>query len=201
VTWALVPVKPFRLAKTRLSGALSPARRATLARALLMRTLDVLARVEELSGILIVSTDPFALELGQQRNVTTLRDSGDGLNGALGQARAAALARGARAALVLPADLPRLTPGDVRALLALAAGADVVVAPSLDGHGTNALYTRPPDALHYAFGPESFREHLAQAETSGLCVRVCATPGFALDLDTPEDLAAWLRITTEAQRR
>jgi 2-phospho-L-lactate guanylyltransferase len=158
-----------------------------------MRALDALeplVAAGELAGIVVASTDPLALELARLRGAVPLRESGDGLNVALGQARDVALARGARATLVVPADLPWLAPGDLRALLVLAGDAEVVLAPSRDGRGTNGLYTRPPDALHYAFGPNSCAEHLAQAETTGLRARLCRTPGFAFDVDTPADLAA-----------
>lgn len=193
-TWALVPVKPFRLAKQRLEGVLTPSRRATLARALMMHTLDVLGAcvsAGRLARVLVVSTDPMALGLARGRGAVALREPGDGLNAALAQARAYAQARGARATLVVPADLPNLSAEDVCALLALADHAGVIIAPSYDG-GTNALFTCPPDALHYAFGPNSCAEHVAQAETSGYRVDICSTPGLAHDLDTPQDLARWL---------
>jgi 2-phospho-L-lactate guanylyltransferase len=200
-TWALVPVKPFRLAKQRLGGVLSPSRRATLARVLMMHTLDVLGTcvsAGQLARVLVVSTDPMALGLARGRGAIALREPGDGLNAALAQARAYAQAQGAQATLVVPVDLPALSTADVTELLALTAHAGVVVAPSYDG-GTNALFTCPPDALHYAYGPASCAEHIAQAETSGCRVEICRAPGFTYDLDTPHDLARWLAAVKTRQ--
>ncbi len=204
MVWAIVPVKAFREAKQRLRGALSSNQRATLARALMMHTLDVLGACVAsglLQGVLVTSPDPLALDLAAARGAGAIRDSGDGLNAALAQARGQAAARGAGAVLVVHADLPRLAPEDIRALLALAPAADVVIAPCRHGTGTNALYTRPPGALHYVFGHDSFAEHVAQAETSGLSVRACRRPGLAFDLDTPRDLAAWLAIDEHSNSR
>ena len=200
-TWALVPVKPFRLAKQRLGGVLSPSRRATLARALMMHTLDVLGKcvaAGRLARVLVVSTDPMALGLARRRGAVALREPGDGLNAALAQARVYAQAHGAQATLVVPADLPALSIADVSALLALTDHAGVVIAPSYDG-GTNALFTCPPDVLHYAYGRGSCAEHVAQAETSGCRVEICSAPGFTYDLDTPHDLARWLAAVKTRQ--
>ena len=98
------------------------------------------------------------------------------------------MARGARAVLVLPADLPLLTSGDIMAMLDLAHEPRcVVIAPDARGEGTNALMLRPPDALNFAFGPQSFYEHCAQAETSQLALHIYRSPTVALDLDTPAD--------------
>ncbi|MGH2523035.1 MAG: 2-phospho-L-lactate guanylyltransferase, partial [Anaerolineales bacterium] len=45
--WALVPVKPFWQAKTRLAGVLSPEQRAGLSREFLTHTLQVLERAPQ----------------------------------------------------------------------------------------------------------------------------------------------------------
>jgi 2-phospho-L-lactate guanylyltransferase len=129
-----------------------------------------------------------ALDLARRQGATALAESESGLNAALNQAREWALARGAQAVLVLPADLPRLTSGDIMAMLDLAREPRcVIIAPDARGEGTNALLLRPPDALNFAFGPQSFYEHCAQAETSQLALHIYRSPTIALDLDTPAD--------------
>jgi 2-phospho-L-lactate guanylyltransferase len=67
----------------------------------------------------------------------------------------------------------------------------VALAPDRHGTGTNALFVRPPGLLTYAFGPDSFQRHLAQAQAAGAATRVCRLEGLALDVDQPEDLAAY----------
>jgi len=184
----LIPVKPFRRAKTRLSPILPKPVRAALARSLLSRTLDVLAACDLLSVTCIVSRDLTALDLARRQGAHALMETESGLNGALNQARAWAASHSARAVLILPADLPLLAPADVRMLIDLGrAPNSVVIAPDAQEQGTNALLLRPPDALHLAFGPQSFVEHCAQAETSGVALRVYRSPTVALDLDTPAD--------------
>ncbi len=129
-----------------------------------------------------------ALDLARRQGATALAESESGLNAALNQAREWAMARGAQAVLVLPADLPLLTSGDIMAILDLAREPRcAVIAPDARGEGTNALLLRPPDALNFAFGPRSFYEHCAQAETSQLALHIYRSPTVALDLDTPAD--------------
>ena len=188
----LIPVKPFRRAKSRLSPVMSKPIRAALARSLLSRTLDTLASCDLPLATCVASRDMTALDLARRRGATALAESESGLNAALNQAREWAVARGAHVLLVLPADLPRLTSGDIMMMFELAREPRcVVIAPDARGEGTNALLLRPPDALNFAFGPHSFYEHCAQAETSQLALHIYRSPTVALDLDTPAD---WKRV-------
>ena len=68
----------------------------------------------------------------------------------------------------------------------------VAIAPDKTGRGTNALALRPPDALRFSFGIDSFAKHRAAA--GALPFVVVDRPGLAFDLDTPEDLARWLEM-------
>lgn len=187
-TYVIVPVKPFRRAKSRLSPVLSRQVRAALARALLARTLGVVAACKRPLKPVVVSRDITALDLARQRGATAILESESGLNPALDQARAWAVAHGAQALLILPADLPLLSVDDLAVLLDTAGrGPGVVIAPDERGEGTNALLVRPPEILSFAYGPQSFGEHCAQAETWQVPLHVVRLPGLALDLDTPGD--------------
>ncbi len=188
-TCVIIPVKLFRRAKSRLSPVMSKPIRAATARALLSRTLDTLATCNLQAAICVISRDMTALDLAQRRHAVALAEDESGLNVALNQAREWAMLHGAQAILVLPADLPLLTPSDIMTMLELLREPrSVVIAPDVRGEGTNALLLRPPDALSFAFGPQSFGEHCAQAETSLLALHVYRSPTVAFDLDTPADL-------------
>jgi 2-phospho-L-lactate guanylyltransferase len=190
--WAIVPVKPFKRAKSRLAGLLSPEARINLSRRLLLHTLDVLARTPAISRTLVISRDPNVLALARRHRALTMTESGTGLldlNVALRRSTHVARAFGASAVLVLPSDLPLLSPDDVGHLIeAIGLGPEVVIAPDRHESGTNALYVRPPGLLDYAFGEGSFQAHLAQARAARVEPNVCRRPNIALDLDTPEDL-------------
>ncbi len=187
--WAIVPVKPFRQAKSRLRPVLDAEQRAALSRDFLGHTLGVLARVPSIARTLVVSRDPAALAAASDLGAATLDEDGAaGLNAALQRATRAALAGRAGAVLVLPSDLPLLEPADVEQLLAEAGeGPGVIIVPDRHEQGTNALLVRPPGGLEYAFGEGSFSRHQILARKAGACVRVCRLPRAALDVDVPDD--------------
>jgi 2-phospho-L-lactate guanylyltransferase len=190
-TWAIVPVKPFVQAKSRLAGVLSPDERAGLSRDFLGHALQVLDGVPEVARVLVVSRDPAALTLARNLGSETLAEAGTpGLNPALERAAQLAKASGASAVMVLPTDLPLLTADELRCLLTTDDdGSQIAIAPDRHGAGTNALWMRPPGLISFAFGPGSLQRHQILAETAGATVRVCRLPGLSLDVDEPEDLA------------
>jgi 2-phospho-L-lactate guanylyltransferase len=187
-TWLVVPVKPLEEGKSRLAPALDVVARAALSRRWLDGLLATARANTRLAEVVVISRDPAVLALAAAAGATPLVEYGQELNHALEEARRYALAAGAQALLVLPSDLPLLTAGDLDGLLDLAQMGDgVVIAPSHDG-GTNALLLRPPAAIPYTFGEESFARHCALAAAAQLDCRVYRSETLAWDVDTPEDL-------------
>ena len=76
--------------------------------------------------------------------------------------------------------------------LASRARRGVVIVPSSDGAGTNALLRTPPDVIESRFGPGSFEAHWSQAQARGVPVEVARPAGLMFDIDTPEDVAELL---------
>lgn len=186
--WAIVPVKPFNRAKSRLAGILTPDEREDLSRAFLRRTLEILAPVAEIERTLVVSRDSAALALARELGAQTVTEAGTpNLNRALLRASQLAQSFGVEAVLILPADLPFLSVEDVRQLIAAGSEPAMRIAPDRHEDGTNALFVRPPSLLEYGFGPRSFKRHLARAKELGAQVSICHPAGVALDVDVPED--------------
>jgi 2-phospho-L-lactate guanylyltransferase len=101
-------------------------------------------------------------------------------------------ADGATALLVLAADLPAVSPEAIGTVVAAAAGVRpgrplVVLVADRHGRGTNALLLSPPDAIPFAFGPDSRMAHVAAAAEAGADVVEPDSP-LSLDLDLPDDL-------------
>ena len=188
---AVVPVKDLRGTKSRLAPVLDPAARAGLTLYMMGR---VVLRVREagVERVGVVSPDPIVLDEAQRRGAAPLLQESRGLNPALEEGRLWATENGASALLVLPADLPLIEAEDVRAVLAEAAGgAPVVVCPDGARSGTNALLLRPPDALPFLFGQDSFEAHLRAARDRDAEARVCENLHLSFDLDTAGDLARY----------
>ena len=91
--------------------------------------------------------------------------------------------------LILPADIPLVSPKDINKIVAL--GSDkafaVVLCPSQNG-GTNALFKKPPNLIRACFGPNSFRKHVQEACKKQVNVRFYYSVGTATDIDSVEDL-------------
>jgi 2-phospho-L-lactate/phosphoenolpyruvate guanylyltransferase len=186
---AVVPVKDLWGTKSRLAPVLDPGARAGLTLYMMGR---VVAAVWEagVGDVCVVSPDRMVLKEAKRRGATPLLQESRGLNPALEEGRCRALEIGASTLLVLPADLPLLDAGDVRAVLEVVGeGPSVIISPDGTRSGTNALLLQPPDLLPFAFGPDSFEAHLGAARRRDLRVRVCERPHLAFDLDTAGDLA------------
>ena len=108
-TYAIIPVKPLNRAKSRLARALKAPTRAALVRSIFSRTLDVIAQVKRIDGVIVVSRDLTILELARQRNAIALAESESGLNSAITQAAQWAAQHHARSVIVIPVDLPLIT--------------------------------------------------------------------------------------------
>ncbi len=188
--WAIVPVKPLRHGKSRLADVLTPDERADLNRRLLMHTLDTLTAISEIEHVLVISRDPGALALARDHGARTVQENGaPKLNVALARATIVAKNYATRGVLVIPADLPLITPEDVRAMLAQAKDPPVVVvAPDRHRKGTNALLVCPVGLIEYDFGPGSFQRHCDRALQAGARLEILDLPSLALDVDLPEDL-------------
>jgi 2-phospho-L-lactate guanylyltransferase len=105
---------------------------------------------------------------------------------------------GASSVVMLPIDVPLVKREEIEALIA-AGDRGVVVVPSGDGTGTNALVRNPPDAIQACFGPGSFRKHCDQAESRGIPLKVMRPPGILFDIDTPEDVAELLERAPQSR--
>jgi len=191
-TRIIVPHRGLEQAKTRLAVVLDPAQRAALAEWLLRHVLDAAVATEH--EVVVISPDASLAAVAAASGAQLAVQHGLGLNAGLAQARDEALRDGVEVLAVLHGDLPDLAPADVTALLAAVRGPGraVAIAPDAAARGTNGLALAPPDAIGFQFGRDSFAAHLAAAGGSGTRLSVVERPGLAFDVDTPQDLAAWL---------
>ncbi len=188
--WAIVPVKPLRRGKSRLAGVLSEEERTDLNSRLLAHTVDTLSAIPEIEHVLVVSRDPATLALAREHGARTVQENGaPQLNIALARATIVVKNYVTRGVLIVPADLPLITPEDVRSMLEKAKSPPVVVvAPDRHRQGTNALLVCPVGLIDYQFGPGSFQHHCERARQAGARLEIMDLPSLALDMDMPEDL-------------
>ncbi len=195
--FGLLPVKDPSQAKHRLGPVLNREEREQLARLMFAQALEVLLASRGLDRVVVASSDPAVLSAAAARGATALAEtSQDGHSDSADCAARRAMEWGATTLLLAPSDVPLATAADVELVLqtALALPAPrLVIVPSTDGTGTNALVRTPPDLIQSRFGPGSFAAHLEQARARRAAVAVARPPGLVFDLDTPQDLAALLQ--------
>jgi 2-phospho-L-lactate/phosphoenolpyruvate guanylyltransferase len=190
-TLAVLPIKNLDHAKQRLAEGLDPTPRRALVEAMFADTLVALRRCPALPEVVVVTSDNRALRIAEGYGATVIPDTETGHSEAalLGVRRAVEL--GFDRALLLPADCPLVDPAELEQLVARATpDRAVLVIPDRHGTGTNALLLTPPDAMAPAFGEGSHARHLANARAAGAAAETVELASLALDIDTPDDLAA-----------
>jgi 2-phospho-L-lactate guanylyltransferase len=194
--FALLPVKSPQNAKQRLNGLLSATHREKLARMMYEQTLAVLREARGIDRFAVVTSDAGIAEHARRSEAIVFEEIEQRSHSASADAAClCAMELGATTVLLVPIDVPLVTSAEF-ARLADAAGdsghSGVIIVPSADGTGTNALVRTPPDVIESRFGPGSFRAHMEQAKSRGVAVDTLRLPGLMFDLDTPEDVAELL---------
>lgn len=184
--WVVIPVKSPGKAKSRLAEVLDEGQRESLASAMLARVTDAARGAANVDRVALLGPS----STGIDTDLPLLADPGGGLNPALQHTLANLPDPQIARLIVLFADLPRIARADVERLAA-AGGNAIAIAPDHHGTGTNALSLPIPAArgFTFAFGPDSFARHRAEAGRLGLRIEDVRSPGLAHDIDVPEDLA------------
>jgi len=192
--FAILPVKSPRNAKQRLTGFLGVEERETLARKLYRQTLAALCRAEGIDRVVVATSDEEVADHARSLGVLVFEEDQQVSHSVSADAACLrAMEMGASTVLLVPIDVPTVTPADF-SQLAASARPGLIVVPSSDGTGTNALVRTPPNCIQSRFGPGSFRAHCDQAVANGLPLEVLRLPGLMFDIDTPDDVAELLAM-------
>lgn len=207
MTIALIPVKRLEQSKSRLLPELADAARQALTLAMLADLIDALARSGCIDRIAVTTPDPQVAARARAAGAEVLIRPEPGLNAALEDAAVRLAPAEGEALVIVLGDVAGALPEDFRRLVSAAgpagaggsAGAGVWLAPSADG-GTSALLLRPARAIPFCFGPASASRHREAARAAGVAYHELALPSLAIDLDQPEDLAAFLATSGGGER-
>ena len=175
---AVVPIRSFD-GLTRLAHVLDDEARTGLMLRLVEHTVSVIHRAR--LPVLIVSSNPTVATWGDAHADQVVEEP---LAGGLDAAALAGVSAAAGPWMVVHADLPALTVGDIVAA-ARSVVRSTVIAPSRDG-GTSLIGSEG-DPPQFRYGPGSFHRHLSVVRGQAT---ILVRPGLALDLDRPWDLTA-----------
>lgn len=192
----LVPCKRLDRAKTRLAGRLSAPVRARLAEYMLRDVLVAVQQCTHVGRTVLLSDDPRIALIGKRHRISCLADApAGGLCQSILQATQTLSTDGLPNILILPGDIPTVTPTEIDTLITRAPDRGIAVVPDQHGTGTNALLGRPLVAMSLHFGPSSFVRHIHTARRRGLEVVDLSLEGISFDIDVPDDLER-LQVTS-----
>ena len=187
---AVIPIGTLEGAKSRLGQVLDAEERRDLVTRLAETTIRAAVATPGIAETIVITPDDEVRGLALAAGARPIRQRSTGLNAGLREARDEVIAAGGSALLVLPIDLPQVSPealGRIVDVLAEASPPLVAIVADRHGRGTNALLLAPPDVIDVCFGGDSHRAHAAAAAAAG--ARLVELDGpLTVDIDTPDDL-------------
>lgn len=185
---AIIPVKTFSRAKTRLS--LSSEKTEKVCKIMLESVLGTLLQSEIIERVVIVSKDETALGIGKKLGVVEIYDHEElGVNNAVSLADDYLLREGFDSTIVFPQDIPLIQVDDIEALLNFRLkNRCVLVVPSRKFDGTNALFRMPLDVMETHYDEDSYKIHLDTAEKRNATSSLVLIRRIMLDVDDQSDL-------------
>ncbi|HEU0172761.1 MAG TPA: 2-phospho-L-lactate guanylyltransferase [Blastocatellia bacterium] len=193
--YILIPVKDLTRAKQRLALLMTQEERTRLAWAMLENTFAAAVGARNVDRIAVVTLYAPAIELARKYGMELIAETEQVSESAsVDFGSKEAKKRGATSVLRLPIDLPLVTAGDIETILEHdGQGPSIVIVPSRDGTGTNAILRRPPDLFPSHFGPDSLAKHLAEAAAAKAACSMIELHRIALDIDDPSDVSELIR--------
>jgi len=190
-TFAIVPVKRFENAKSRLSSMLDTEDRIRLSSLMLEDTLQILSVAPPLTQVIIVSADKRADEIATKHGAKFLPEEKEkGVNSAVALADGYCIEKeAADATIVIPHDLPLLDSIVISKACELAEKEStcIVICPSVRYDGTNMLLRKPPSVIDTFYETDSYNMHVRTAIKLGIPVKPLLSKSLMYDIDTPED--------------
>ena len=190
----LLPVKDLKNAKKRLTGVLTPEERFVLAEAMLADTIRAVSGVKRAEKVFVATNYEPVMNIAEEHGWEILRESQQ-ISESDSVDRASRLCEqiGVTGLLRVPLDLPLLQSKDLDELLEMDCDSpSLVIVPSRDGTGTNAMLRMPPTLFPSHFGNGSFAKHLAEAEKAGARIIVRRNSRLEMDVDDESDLRVLL---------
>jgi len=191
----LLPIKDLRNAKQRLAGVLTPQERFGLAEAMLADTIRAVQGVRRADKIFVVTNYNPALRIAEENGWEILNEERQiSETDSVDAASRICEGRGVKALLRVPLDVPLVQASDIDDLLAVECEEPaLVIVPSRDGMGTNAILRMPPALFPSHFGMGSFAKHVGEAERVGARVIFRRSARLEIDVDDEADLRALLK--------
>jgi len=198
-TGLIIPVKNLKNSKSRLSNRLERFNRIVLSTQMLLHTLDIANSSENINETVVISSDDNVKDIVQQKNVTFIKESGNfSVNNAVSIGIDYFEKKNHNSVLILPIDLICLTIFDIKNIIEIGKKYDIVLVPSKDGNGTNALYLKLPNLFHTRFDNSSLNNHILESFKHNLKMKIYVSYSTIMDVDSYDDLSFVVRHSNES---
>ncbi|MCP8315704.1 MAG: 2-phospho-L-lactate guanylyltransferase, partial [archaeon] len=156
MSFVVIPVKCLKDAKRRLEVILRPEERRLLCITMLRDVLKAVSMSKYFEKVIIISCDQAILRLTRKMRAIAF-DEGEsrGLNSAVERIARYCTDEGAKSMLILPIDIPLVKSDDIDNIIQKGYTRSMVISPSMDEKGTNALLMNPPTVIKPRFGVNS----------------------------------------------
>jgi 2-phospho-L-lactate guanylyltransferase len=157
---AIIPVKTFSKAKTRLN--LPSNQRDAICKTMLEEVIRTISNTKNIDKIIVVSKDDEALKISKKFNVKEIFDDDEsGVNHAVSLADNYLENSEFDASIVFPQDIPFIQSQDIDNLIQFQKSPQsVLVVPSRRFDGTNALLRMPTNLMKTHYDEDSYKIHL-----------------------------------------
>lgn len=184
---AIIPVKEFCWAKTRLSG--NPFLRSSLAKAFALDVISAAGQASMIESVVTVTKESRGQFVEADEDVHVIseqpRNSGDALNEAVKRgADWSRVNRPGQPVVVVPADLAAITARDLDETLVIASTVRTAHVVDVGGTGTTLLTALDARDLCSHYGSDSARLH----RLAGYSAMARVNARLRRDVDTPADL-------------
>ena len=191
-TSAIIPVKTFSKAKTRLN--IQQTCKEEICSIMLQEVLKTISNCNLVSKIVIVSKDETALKIGKPFNAVEIFDDESGVNNAINLADEYLSDKNFDCSVIFPQDIPIMTSSDIDALLGFIRSINsVIIVPSRQFNGTNALVRYPVGLMQTRYDMGSYTHQMDAASTKTKNISIALIRRMMLDIDDESDLAFMLK--------
>ena len=189
---AIVPVKTISKAKKRLN--LQQAVKEKICNLMLQEVLKTVSNCELINKIVLVSKDEAALKIGRQFGAIEIFDNESGVNDAVSLADQYLSDKEFDCSVIFPQDIPIMTSSDIGNLLNFVkSNRSVIIVPSRQFNGTNALVRCPADIMKTSYDMGSYTFQMDAARTKTENISIALIRRMMLDIDDEHDLAFMLK--------
>ena len=187
-TVAIIPVKSFSKAKTRLT--ISSEKTVDICKLMLGEVLQTISTNKKIDNTIIVSHDQSAFDIGKKFGVIEVFDELEsGVNNAITLADEYISDSEFDTSIILPQDIPFFNSSDLDNLFSFFQRKNsVIIVPSRQFNGTNSLIRNPSRIMTTRYDEGTYKSHLDEAKCNNIDFSLVLIRRLMLDIDTKDDI-------------